>query len=86
MPIVPAEPVGLPEAAPSQLVPTIRFQRKDTEQCHVCLGGLGLPRGDDRRFAARVLDAIFGGLSSSRLFQAVRPPEAAGKAPNGAAS
>ena len=53
-------------------MPTIRFQRKDTEQCHVCLGGLGLPRGDDRRFAARVLDAIFGGLSSSRLFQAVR--------------
>ena len=51
---------------------TVRFLRKDTEQCHVCLGGLGLPRGDERRFAARVLDAIFGGLSSSRLFQAVR--------------
>ena len=50
----------------------MRFQRKDTEQVHVCLGALGLPRGDDRRFAARVLDAIFGGLSSSRLFQAVR--------------
>jgi predicted Zn-dependent peptidase len=31
-----------------------------------------LPRGDERRFAVRVLDAIFGGLSSSRLFQAVR--------------
>jgi predicted Zn-dependent peptidase len=38
----------------------------------VCLGGVGIPRGDDRRFAVRVLDAIFGGLSSSRLFQAVR--------------
>ncbi len=50
----------------------MRFQRKDTEQCHVCLGAIGLPRGDDRRFASRVLDAIFGGLSSSRLFQAVR--------------
>ena len=33
---------------------------------------IGLPRHDDRRFALRVLDAIFGGLSSSRLFQAVR--------------
>jgi predicted Zn-dependent peptidase len=66
------DPVQAPEAAPSELVPAIRFQRKDTEQCHVCLGGLGLPRGDRRRFAARVLDAIFGGLSSSRLFQAVR--------------
>jgi predicted Zn-dependent peptidase len=66
------DPVNAPEPAPSELVPVIRFQRKDTEQCHVCLGGLGLPRGDPRRFAARVLDAIFGGLSSSRLFQAVR--------------
>jgi predicted Zn-dependent peptidase len=66
------DPVDAPEPAPSELVPAIRFQRKDTEQCHICLGGLGLPRGDRRRFSARVLDAIFGGLSSSRLFQAVR--------------
>jgi len=50
----------------------VRFQRKDTEQCHVCLGATGIQRGDERRFAIRVLDAIFGGLSSSRLFQAVR--------------
>jgi predicted Zn-dependent peptidase len=61
-----------PEPAPGDPAASIRFQRKETEQCHVCLGGLGLPRGDDRRFAARVLDATFGGLSSSRLFQAVR--------------
>jgi predicted Zn-dependent peptidase len=61
-----------PEPAPADPPATVRFLRKDTEQCHVCLGGVGLPRGDDRRFAARVLDAIFGGLSSSRLFQAVR--------------
>jgi predicted Zn-dependent peptidase len=60
------------EPAPADPSPTVRFQRKDTEQCHVCLGAIGLPRGDDRRFASRVLDAIFGGLSSSRLFQAVR--------------
>jgi predicted Zn-dependent peptidase len=61
-----------PEAAPPRPEPTLRFTRKDTEQVHVCLGALGLPRADERRFAARVLDAIFGGLSSSRLFQAVR--------------
>jgi predicted Zn-dependent peptidase len=60
------------EPAPADPAPTVRFQRKDTEQCHVCLGGVGLSRGDERRFASRVLDAIFGGLSSSRLFQAVR--------------
>jgi predicted Zn-dependent peptidase len=60
------------EAAPADPAPAVRFQRKETEQIHVTLGGVGLARYDDRRFAARVLDAIFGGLSSSRLFQAVR--------------
>jgi predicted Zn-dependent peptidase len=66
------EPAPPPEPAPRSSGATVRFVRKDTEQVHVTLGGLGLQRGDDRRFAARVLDAIFGGLSSSRLFQAVR--------------
>ena len=50
----------------------MRFQAKETEQVHVCLGGPGLSRHDERRYAVRVLDAIFGGLSSSRLFQSVR--------------
>jgi predicted Zn-dependent peptidase len=61
-----------PELAPAAPRPSLRFQAKDTEQVHVCLGGTGLARHDERRYAARVLDAIFGGLSSSRLFQAVR--------------
>ena len=38
----------------------------------MCVGGSGLSRHDDRRFALRVLDTIFGGTSSSRLFQEVR--------------
>jgi predicted Zn-dependent peptidase len=52
--------------------PTVNFHRKDTEQYHVCLGAHGIPRGDDRRFALRVLDTILGGSTSSRLFQEVR--------------
>ena len=52
--------------------PGRRFERKDTEQYHVCLGATGLSRHDDRRFALRVLDTIFGGTSSSRLFQEIR--------------
>jgi predicted Zn-dependent peptidase len=67
-----SEPAPSPDPAPDELRSTVRFHRKDTEQIHVCLGATGLQRGDDRRFAMRVLDAIFGGLSSSRLFQAVR--------------
>jgi predicted Zn-dependent peptidase len=50
----------------------VRFLRKDTEQYHVCLGGRGLARHDERRFALRVLEGVLGGTSSSRLFQEVR--------------
>jgi predicted Zn-dependent peptidase len=52
--------------------PGLRFQRKDTEQYHVCLGAPGLSRSDRRRFAASILDAILGGSASSRLFQEIR--------------
>jgi len=48
------------------------FVAKPTEQVHVCLGAPGIARDDDRRHALRVLDAILGGTSSSRLFQEVR--------------
>jgi predicted Zn-dependent peptidase len=65
---------GAPTApsAPTGVHPRRMFERKDTEQYHVCLGGPALSRHDDRRFALRVLDTIFGGTSSSRLFQEIR--------------
>jgi predicted Zn-dependent peptidase len=50
----------------------VRFSEKDTEQFHFCLGGAGLAREDERRFALRVLEGVLGGTSSSRLFQEVR--------------
>jgi predicted Zn-dependent peptidase len=52
--------------------PGVRFQRKDTEQYHVCVGAPGISRSDRRRFAASVLDNILGGSASSRLFQEIR--------------
>ena len=52
--------------------PGYRFQRKPTEQYHVCLGAPGISRRDDRRFAASLLDSILGGSASSRLFQEIR--------------
>ncbi|MEA2197150.1 MAG: hypothetical protein QOJ25_1201 [Solirubrobacteraceae bacterium] len=58
--------------APGDAPRRVRFEQKDTEQYHVCLGGVGISRHDDRRFALRVLDTIFGGTSSSRLFQEIR--------------
>jgi predicted Zn-dependent peptidase len=52
--------------------PQLRFQRKDTEQYHVCLAAPGISRSDRRRFAVSLLDAILGGSASSRLFQEIR--------------
>jgi predicted Zn-dependent peptidase len=52
--------------------PGIRFQRKETEQYHVCLSAPGISRTDERRFAGSLMDAIIGGSASSRLFQEIR--------------
>ena len=59
-------------ARAARLSPRVRFCEKDTEQYHVCLGGPGIARDDERRFALRVLEGVLGGTSSSRLFQEVR--------------
>ncbi|HUN79149.1 MAG TPA: pitrilysin family protein [Solirubrobacteraceae bacterium] len=72
----PAEPAQEPDAGAAGESPDfarrVRFVEKDTEQYHVCLGGSGMGREDERRFALRVLDTILGGGASSRLFQEVR--------------
>ncbi|HVW16777.1 MAG TPA: pitrilysin family protein, partial [Solirubrobacteraceae bacterium] len=71
-----AERVGLappaqpdpPEPAPARRLYVV----KPTEQVHLALGAPGPARDDERRYALRVLDNVFGGTSSSRLFQEVR--------------
>jgi predicted Zn-dependent peptidase len=66
------EPNGVPGAAGYDAAPRFAFQAKETEQYHICFGGPGISRSDERRFALGVLDAIFGGSTSSRLFREVR--------------
>jgi predicted Zn-dependent peptidase len=61
-----------PQPGDPQFERRVRFLRKDTEQYHLCLGGRGIARNDERRFALRVLDTVLGGGASSRLFQEVR--------------
>jgi predicted Zn-dependent peptidase len=63
---------ALPAPATPDFQRRVRFIEKDTEQYHVCIGGAGLARADERRFALRVLEGVLGGTSSSRLFQEVR--------------
>jgi len=48
------------------------WREKDIEQVHLCIGGRGLSRCDERRFAAHILDMALGGGMSSRLFQEIR--------------
>jgi predicted Zn-dependent peptidase len=69
---VPDDAVGVRPVWVGDAVPQSVFQRKDTEQVHLCLGGLGVSRSDRRRFAASLLDSMLGGSASSRLFQEIR--------------
>jgi predicted Zn-dependent peptidase len=68
----PAEPTRGANGAPEPEGVRFRFYPKETEQYHVCFGGAGIARDDERRFALSVLDAAFGGSVSSRLFTEVR--------------
>jgi len=60
------------EAVQADSPSAVALRKKDTEQAHLVLGGPGLKRDDDRRWAATVLDHVLGGGMSSRLFREVR--------------
>ncbi|GIN18899.1 MAG TPA: insulinase family protein [Bacillus bacterium] len=47
-------------------------RQKDTEQAHLCIGFEGLAIGDPDIYSLIVMNNIFGGSMSSRLFQEVR--------------
>jgi predicted Zn-dependent peptidase len=68
----PAEGDGALSEGPLEGDSRLRFLEKETEQYHICFGAPGLRRDDQRRFPLAVLDAIFGGSTSSRLFREVR--------------
>jgi predicted Zn-dependent peptidase len=68
----PGEDAGSPNGASVPTEPRRRFHEKDTEQYHLCFGAPALTRDDERRFALAVLDSIFGGSTSSRLFVEIR--------------
>ncbi|MEE8603321.1 M16 family metallopeptidase [Euzebya tangerina] len=50
----------------------LRVRPRPTEQAHLVLGGMGLPRGHRLRWAQTVLNQALGGGMASRLFQEVR--------------
>ncbi|WP_045741554.1 MULTISPECIES: pitrilysin family protein [Actinoplanes] len=70
----PAQPAVTRAAGPvvPVLAPQTVYVERDTEQAHIVLGGVGMGRHDQRRFALGVLNNVLGGGMSSRLFQEIR--------------
>lgn len=58
--------------APPSPTSTVRVERDDTEQAHLCLGWRSLSNRDDDRWAMSVANQVLGGGMASRLFQEVR--------------
>ncbi len=52
--------------------PAVGVITRDTEQAHLVLGGEGIKRGDERRFAFGILNHVMGSGMSSRLFREIR--------------
>ncbi|MFC5463716.1 M16 family metallopeptidase [Lederbergia graminis] len=48
------------------------IKQKETEQAHLCIGFEGLPIGHKNIYDLMIMNNIFGGSMSSRLFQEVR--------------
>jgi predicted Zn-dependent peptidase len=70
-PAAPAGPRAGDRRVPTQKPHTV-VRNRDTEQAHIVLGGPGIGRRDERRFALGVLNNVLGGGMSSRLFQEIR--------------
>ncbi len=62
----------IPPPVPERTAGGACFYKKDTQQYHVCFGGLGLSRSSEEKYAVSILDSILGSTASSRLFQEVR--------------
>ena len=69
---VPDPPRAGTPVAPVSPARRTRTLPRSTEQAHLTLGGMGLDRFDERRYALGVLNNALGGGMSSRLFQEVR--------------
>lgn len=50
----------------------VNVTERDTEQAHIVVGGKGINRSDERRWAFEILNHVMGTGMSSRLFREVR--------------
>ena len=64
--------VGFPERVSPAGRSLVSLNHRDLEQVHICLNARGISITDPRRYALALLNTIFGGNMSSRLFQQIR--------------
>jgi predicted Zn-dependent peptidase len=63
---------GFPERKTPAATSRVSVHEKDLEQAHICLASRGVSISDPRRYAIALMNTIFGGNMSSRLFQEIR--------------
>ncbi|QXM06096.1 M16 family metallopeptidase [Crassaminicella indica] len=56
----------------AKFITDVGFKYKDIEQLHLCIGFEGIPLGSDDYYPLLLMNTIFGGSMSSRLFQNIR--------------
>jgi predicted Zn-dependent peptidase len=61
-----------PKVIEKQERPEILFEKRETDQTHICLGVRGINLSDERRYVQEILGLILGGMMSSRLFERIR--------------
>ena len=66
------EPAFAAVSTPMVLPPSEKTVERDIQQMHLVLGNQTVPYGDPRRHPLMLVNALFGGGMSSRLFQKVR--------------
>jgi predicted Zn-dependent peptidase len=59
-------------SGPPHVIPKVIIRNKELEQSHVCLGTSSYPQNHTDRYASYVMNTMFGGSMSSRLFQNIR--------------
>jgi predicted Zn-dependent peptidase len=61
-----------PKVREEQKTPEILFEKRETDQTHICLGVRGFNLFDERKYVQEILALILGGMMSSRLFVRIR--------------
>lgn len=63
---------GFPKRLAPEACSLVDVNHRQLEQVHICLSARGIATTDPRRYAFSLMNTVFGGNMSSRLFQEIR--------------